>query len=58
MLKEIIKAKGIKQKFIAEKLGVSIVTVSNWVKCKSAPNEENLKKLSVLLGVQVKDIVN
>lgn len=58
MLKEIIKAKGVKQKFIAEKLGVSVVTVSNWVKGKTSPSEENLEKLSVLLDVPAKDIVN
>lgn len=57
MLKEILASKGIKQTFIAQKLGVSVVTVSNWVKGKTAPNEKNLKRLSELLQVPVNDLV-
>ena len=58
MLKNIIKSKGIKQLFIAQKLGVSVVTVSNWVQGKSAPNKKHLEKLSELLEVSVNDIVH
>ncbi|HPE86030.1 MAG: XRE family transcriptional regulator [Bacteroidia bacterium] len=58
MLKDILAAKGIKQVYVAQKLGVSVVTVSNWAKGKTAPNEKNLKRLSELLQVPVKDIVH
>ena len=58
MLKEIIKSKGMKQTFIAKKIGVSVVTVSNWVQEKSTPSEKHLKKLCELLNVSVKDLVH
>ena len=58
MLKEIIKSKGMKQTFIAQKIGVSVVTVSNWVQEKSTPSEKHLKKLCELLNVSVKDLVH
>lgn len=53
MLKEIIKSKGIKQRFVAQKLGVSEVTVSNWVKGKTYPTEEHWIKLSALLDISI-----
>lgn len=53
MLKEIIKVKGVKQKWLAAKLGVSEVTVSNWCSGKTIPTEENYEKLSEILGVEV-----
>lgn len=58
MLKEIIKSKGMKQTFIAQKIGVSVVTVSNWVQGKSTPSEKHLKRLSELLQVSIKDLVH
>ncbi|MEY2948873.1 MAG: hypothetical protein RLZZ248_74 [Bacteroidota bacterium] len=58
MLKEIIKAKGLKNNFISQKLGVSEVSVSNWVKGKSTPSKKHLEKLSQLLEVPISDIVN
>ena len=50
-LKDILEEKGIKQTFIAEKLGVSNATVSLWVKNKSLPSISYLKKLALLLEV-------
>lgn len=58
LLKEILKMKGVKQKWLASKLGVSEVTVSNWVKKKSIPSQTNLEKLSELLGVPLKELIN
>jgi transcriptional regulator with XRE-family HTH domain len=58
MLKELIKAKGIKQKWLALKLGVSEVTVSNWVKEKSIPTQKHLLKLSELLDIPIKELTN
>lgn len=58
LLKELLKSKGLKQKWLANKLGVSEVTVSNWCAGKTVPNKEHLKKLSEILEVPLKSIVN
>lgn len=56
VLKEIIKSKGLKQRFVAQKLGVSEVTVSNWVKGKTYPTEEHWVKLSTLLDISLENL--
>ena len=58
MLKDIIKSKGLKQSYLAQRMGVSVVTMSNWVKEKSNPSKKNLEKLSELLEVPIKELVN
>jgi transcriptional regulator with XRE-family HTH domain len=58
LLKELLKSKGIKQKWLAQKMGVSEVTVSTWCAAKSVPNKEHLQKLSELLDIPVKTLVN
>jgi transcriptional regulator with XRE-family HTH domain len=58
MLKELIKSKGFKQKFVAEKVGVSEVTLSNWVKGKTVPNEKHLAKLSLVLDTPIESLQN
>lgn len=58
LLKELLISKGLKQKWLANKLGVSEVTVSNWCAGKSEPKKENIQKLSELLDVPVKTIAN
>ena len=57
-LKEILEDKGIKQKYIAEKLGVSVSAVSLWVKGTTQPSITNLKKLAEVLSVDVSLIIN
>lgn len=57
-LKEILEDKGIKQKFVAEKLGVSVSAVSLWVKGTTQPSIANLKRLAELLSVDVSLIIN
>ena len=57
-LKEILEEKGIKQKFIADKLGVSVSSVSLWVMGKTQPTIPNLKKLAEVLNVDVSLIIN
>ena len=47
LLKELLKTKGVKQNWLASRLGVSEVTVSNWVKEKSIPSQKHLEKLTV-----------
>ena len=58
LLKELLKTKGVKQKWLASKLGVSEVTVSNWVKEKSNPSQKYLEKLSEILNVSMKELGN
>ena len=53
MLKEVLKVKGLKQNWLAAKLGVSIVTVSNWCSGKTQPNSVHLEKLTAILGVDI-----
>lgn len=56
VLKKIFISRGVKQKWIAEQLGVSEVTVSNWVKEKAIPKEIHLQKLSDLLAIPLEDL--
>ncbi len=57
MLKELLKSKGVKQKWLANKIGVSEVTVSNWVKEKSEPSLKNYQKISEALGIPLKELL-
>jgi transcriptional regulator with XRE-family HTH domain len=57
-LKEVLKEKGIKQTYIAEKLGLSNSAISLWVKGKAHPNLANLKKLAEILAVDVTLLIN
>ena len=58
LLKELLKSKGVKQNWLAQRIGVSEVTMSNWVKGKSAPTRRNLEKLTEILNVHINDLVN
>lgn len=58
LLKELLKSKGVKQNWLAQRIGVSTVTMSNWVKEKSHPSKKNLFKLSEVLNVHLNDLVN
>jgi len=58
LLKELLKSKGLKQNWLASKIGVSEVTVSNWCAGKSVPKKAHLQKISELLDVPLKTIVN
>jgi transcriptional regulator with XRE-family HTH domain len=58
LLKEVLKSKGVKQKWLAYKLGVSEVTVSNWVKEKSIPSQKSLEKLSEVLNIPLRELMN
>jgi transcriptional regulator with XRE-family HTH domain len=58
VLKEIVKARGVKQSYLAQRIGVSSVTVSNWMTGKTSPSRKHLEKLSEILEVPVKDLVH
>jgi transcriptional regulator with XRE-family HTH domain len=56
LLKELIISKGVKQKWLAERVGVSEVALSNWCSGKSIPTQKHLQKLCALLDVPAKSI--
>ena len=58
LLKELLQSKGLKQKWLANKMGVSEVTVSSWCAGKSVPRKVHLQKLCELLDISIKTIVN
>jgi transcriptional regulator with XRE-family HTH domain len=57
LLKVLLKSKGLKQQWLANKIGVSYVTVSNWCSGKSMPTKEHLQKISEVLEVPIKTII-
>ena len=58
LLKELLKSRGLKQNWLAQKIGVSNVTVSNWSSGKSMPKKKHLQKISELLDVPIKSLIN
>jgi len=58
MLREIVKSKGVKQCYLAKRIGVSSVTVSNWMTGKTSPNRKHLEKMSEVLEVPITSLVN
>jgi repressor LexA len=58
MLKELLKSKGVKQKWLSSKIGVSEVSISNWVKGKSLPSLKNYQKISKILNVPLKELIH
>lgn len=60
MLNEFKRArliKGLKQKKVAELLGVSCVAVSCWEHGKSLPSPERFQEVATLLGTTVDDLL-
>jgi len=51
-----ISKRGLKQKFIAQQMGVSQEMVSKWINNKAYPRADKLFKLAVLLNVKVDDL--
>jgi transcriptional regulator with XRE-family HTH domain len=58
LLKELLKSRGIKQKWLATKIGVSEVTISHWVTEKAEPTKENIEKLCKVLNISIHDFTN
>jgi len=57
-LGKILKKRGIKQKYIAEKLGVSETSVSNWVRGNHIPQPKYILKLTLLLNVSIEELID
>lgn len=57
-LKVILAEKGKTNKWLAEKLGKSEVTVSRWVRNENQPSMETLLVISKLLDIDIKELLN
>lgn len=55
-LKSIIEGSGVKQRFIAEKIGVTDALLSKWVNNRVQPRIDNLFKLSKALDCEIEEI--
>jgi len=56
-IKEVLEQKGIKQKWLAEKLDKSFNTVNSYVQNRQQPRLEVLNEISEILDVDIKDLL-
>ena len=56
-IKEVLEQKGIKQKWLAEKLGKSFNTVNSYVQNRQQPRLEVLGQIANILDVNLKDLI-
>ncbi len=57
-LKVVLAEKGRTNKWLAEQLGKTDMTVSRWVQNKSQPSLEQLVNIAQVLDIEVKDLIN
>lgn len=57
-IKEVLEEKGIKQTWLAEKLGKSYPIINGYVQNRKQPSLEVLFEIAKLLGVNVKELLN
>lgn len=56
-IREVLKSKGIKQKWLAEQLGKSFSMVNAYVCNRKQPSLEILHQIAEILGVDMKDLL-
>ena len=56
-IKEVLEEKGIKQIWLAEKLGKSFNTVNSYVQNRQQPRLEILGEIAKILNVNLKDLI-
>jgi transcriptional regulator with XRE-family HTH domain len=56
-IKEVLEEKGIKQKWLAEKLGKSYNMVNSYVRNRKQPRLEVLYNIAKILNVNVKELL-
>ena len=56
-IKVVLKEKGIKQTWLADKLGKSFNTVNAYVQNRQQPRLETLNEISEILDVDIKDLI-
>ena len=57
-IKEVLEEKGIKQTWLAEKLGKSFTIVNSYVCTRGQPSLELLFQIAKILQVNPKDLIN
>jgi putative transcriptional regulator len=57
-IKEVLQEKGIKQTWLAEKLGKSFNIVNDYCNNRRQPTIETLYKISELMNVNVRELLN
>lgn len=56
-IKHVLEEKGIKQKWLAEKLGKSFNSVNSYVQNRQQPRLEVLNEIAEILDVNIKDLI-
>ena len=56
-IKEVLEEKGIKQIWLADKLGKSFNTVNSYVQNRQQPRLEVLNKIADILDVDIKSLI-
>ncbi|GGW65599.1 DNA-binding XRE family transcriptional regulator [Winogradskyella epiphytica] len=56
-IKEVLEEKGIKQVWLADKLGKSFNTVNGYVQNRNQPTLEVLYDIAKILNVDIKDLI-
>ena len=56
-IKDVLEEKGIKQKWLAEKLGKSFNSVNSYVQNRQQPRLEVLNEIAEILDVDIKDLL-
>ena len=56
-IKDVLEEKGIKQKWLAEKLGKSFNSVNSYVQNRQQPRLEVLSQIAEILDVDIKDLI-
>lgn len=56
-IKDVLEEKGIKQKWLAEKLGKSFNSVNSYVQNRQQPSLEILNEIALILDVDVRELI-
>ena len=56
-IKEVLEEKGIKQTWLADRLGKSFNTVNSYVQNRQQPRLEVLDEIAKILNVTIKDLI-
>lgn len=56
-IKDVLEEKGIKQKWLAEKLGKSFNSVNSYVQNRQQPRLEILNEIALILDVDVRELI-
>jgi len=57
-IKVVLAEKNITNRWLAEKMGKSEITISRWSQNKSQPSLEQLREIAKHLGISPKDLIN